>query len=233
MEELKTASRVFSETMEILDEIKKDYPLVFRDIWLRMTDSVLSTKRTADESDRLIDDLLGNVAFMGLAELLICAMGTLCKYPHSIHAAARRRIYERLKESPECGLRGFDRWIDVIVASIGMSGYEPAGQTVVSQTDIAPSVLDDAVQVVDDPVRAEDDPEQVQIGGDHYKKYKIQPMYFCHVNGIPKTEGDAICYTIRWRDKGGIADIDKAIHTLQLLRKFAIEEGFPENGGTK
>ena len=52
----------------------------------------------------------------------------------------------------------------------------------------------------------------IQIGGDHYKKYKIQPIEYIQQNNIPFIEGCVIKYVTRWRDKNGIKDLDKAIH---------------------
>lgn len=56
-----------------------------------------------------------------------------------------------------------------------------------------------------------------QVGGNHYRKLKIQPAEFVHANRIPYLEGSAIYYLVRWRDKGGVADLRKAIHTIQLI----------------
>jgi hypothetical protein len=56
-----------------------------------------------------------------------------------------------------------------------------------------------------------------QVGGDHYKKLKIQPVEYMHANGIPFIEGCIIKYASRWRDKGGIADLEKIKHFAQLL----------------
>ena len=63
-------------------------------------------------------------------------------------------------------------------------------------------------------------PLEQQVDGDHYKKYKIQPIVYIYVNGIPFIEGSAIQYITRWRDKGGLNDIDKAIHLLQMLKEL-------------
>ena len=63
-------------------------------------------------------------------------------------------------------------------------------------------------------------PLEKQVGGDHYKKYAIQPAEFCHINKIPYLEATAIKYLCRWRDKGGIQDLDKAIHFIELLKEF-------------
>lgn len=66
-----------------------------------------------------------------------------------------------------------------------------------------------------------------QVSGEHYKSLKIQPIEFIHANGIPFAEGSVIKYVTRWRDKGGMADLEKAKHFLEILieleRKVATE----------
>lgn len=57
----------------------------------------------------------------------------------------------------------------------------------------------------------------VQIGGGHYKQFAIQPVEFIHKNGIPFVEGNCIKYLVRWRDKGGIEDLKKVKHYIDLL----------------
>jgi hypothetical protein len=57
----------------------------------------------------------------------------------------------------------------------------------------------------------------VQEGGDHYKALAIQPVEFIHRNGIGFVEGNVIKYVTRWRSKGGIADLKKARHYLDML----------------
>ena len=56
-----------------------------------------------------------------------------------------------------------------------------------------------------------------QIGGDHYKHFKIQPVEFIHANGIPFIEGNIIKYACRWRDKGGKETLEKIKHYVDLL----------------
>jgi hypothetical protein len=56
-----------------------------------------------------------------------------------------------------------------------------------------------------------------QVSGDHYKSLNIQPIEFIHANGIPFAEGSVIKYVTRWRAKGGIADLEKAKHFIELL----------------
>ena len=57
----------------------------------------------------------------------------------------------------------------------------------------------------------------VQVAGDHYKKLAIQPVEYVHANGIGYFEGNVIKYVSRWRDKNGIADLEKAKHYIELL----------------
>lgn len=56
-----------------------------------------------------------------------------------------------------------------------------------------------------------------QIGGDHYKKHRIQPVEFIHTNGIPFIEANCIKYLVRWREKGGVKDLEKVKHYVDLL----------------
>ena len=57
----------------------------------------------------------------------------------------------------------------------------------------------------------------VQVAGSHYKDLKIQPVEYIHANGIPFIEGSVIKYVTRWRAKGGVKDLEKARHFLDLL----------------
>ena len=63
-----------------------------------------------------------------------------------------------------------------------------------------------------------------QIGGGHYKGLKIQPVEYVHQNGIGFIEGSVIKYVTRWRAKGGIADLEKARHFLDLLIEMETAE---------
>ena len=57
----------------------------------------------------------------------------------------------------------------------------------------------------------------VQIGGDHYKKHKIQPIEYIHANNLPFIEGNIVKYITRWREKNGIKDLEKVKHYVDLL----------------
>ena len=56
-----------------------------------------------------------------------------------------------------------------------------------------------------------------QIGGSHYKKYKIQPSKFINENKILFAEGNAIKYICRHQDKGKKQDLLKAIHYIEMI----------------
>jgi hypothetical protein len=57
----------------------------------------------------------------------------------------------------------------------------------------------------------------VQVAGGHYKDLKIQPVEYIHANGIGYFEGNVIKYVSRWRAKGGLADLEKARHYIDML----------------
>jgi hypothetical protein len=56
-----------------------------------------------------------------------------------------------------------------------------------------------------------------QVGGSHYKKYQIQPIEFIVKNNIGFVEGNVIKYILRFKDKGGVQDLLKAKHYIELL----------------
>ena len=57
-----------------------------------------------------------------------------------------------------------------------------------------------------------------QVGGNHYKDCKIQPIEFIVGNDLTFCEGNAVKYITRHRRKGeGAKDIQKAIHYLEMI----------------
>jgi hypothetical protein len=62
-----------------------------------------------------------------------------------------------------------------------------------------------------------------QIGGMHYKELPIQPIEYIFRNGLGFFEGNVIKYVTRWRSKGGIADLEKAKHYIEMLIEFERE----------
>lgn len=59
-----------------------------------------------------------------------------------------------------------------------------------------------------------------QVGGDHYKHLAIQPMEYSMKNGLDACQHTAIKYISRFRDKGGIQDLEKAKHCIDMLIEF-------------
>jgi hypothetical protein len=56
-----------------------------------------------------------------------------------------------------------------------------------------------------------------QEAGTHYKRLQIQPWDFIAANALGYCEGCVVKYVTRWREKGGTADLRKAIHYLEKL----------------
>jgi len=64
-----------------------------------------------------------------------------------------------------------------------------------------------------------------QIGGNHYKDCKIQPIDFIMENNLTFCEGNALKYITRHRRKGdGARDIHKAIHYLEMILELEYGE---------
>jgi hypothetical protein len=78
--------------------------------------------------------------------------------------------------------------------------------------------------IIDSFISAKSNALQKQEGGDHYKKQAVEPVEYIYLNGIPYIEGNVIKYVTRWKDKGGIADLKKARHYLDILIQFEEEK---------
>lgn len=78
---------------------------------------------------------------------------------------------------------------------------------------------------------------KTQVGGDHYKDLKIQPVEYIHANGLGYFEGNVVKYITRWREKDGVKDLEKIKHYVDLLieleglRPKAVIGGWVENTG--
>ena len=68
---------------------------------------------------------------------------------------------------------------------------------------------------------------QQQVGGDHYRAKGIQPIEYIHANNLGFCEGNVVKYVTRWREKGGEADLRKAIHYLELLIQLETKPSQP------
>ena len=59
-----------------------------------------------------------------------------------------------------------------------------------------------------------------QVGGNHYNSMKIQPIEYTMANEMNPLQHTAIKYISRYKNKNGIEDLKKAIHSLELLVQF-------------
>ena len=63
-------------------------------------------------------------------------------------------------------------------------------------------------------------PLDVQVGGQHYKKYKIQPVELYNKFNLGFGESNLIKYSMRHQDKNGLQDLDKVEHFCDLMIQF-------------
>lgn len=56
-----------------------------------------------------------------------------------------------------------------------------------------------------------------QVGGSHYKNLAIQPLEFIVANELDFPSGNVVKYVVRYKLKGGLEDLKKARHYLDLL----------------
>ena len=59
-----------------------------------------------------------------------------------------------------------------------------------------------------------------QVGGKHYKNFKIQPIEFITANNLNFIQGCVIKYICRFNKKNGNEDLDKVIHYCELLKEL-------------
>jgi len=60
----------------------------------------------------------------------------------------------------------------------------------------------------------------IQVGGDHYKRYPIQPIIYARKNELDSMAYSVVKYVTRHKHKNGIQDIRKAIHFLQMIAEY-------------
>lgn len=70
-----------------------------------------------------------------------------------------------------------------------------------------------------------ENPMSVQVGGAHYKELAIQPMEYSMANKLDACQHTIIKYVTRFRAKGGIQDLEKARHCLDMLIAFEKKAG--------
>jgi len=65
--------------------------------------------------------------------------------------------------------------------------------------------------------------KDTQVGGEHYQ-LAIQPIEYILANDIGFCEGNVIKYMTRWKEKGGVEDLRKAKHYIELLIESQVIE---------
>lgn len=61
------------------------------------------------------------------------------------------------------------------------------------------------------------DPFKEQVGGDHYKTMKIQPIEYILANDLGFCEANIVKYISRYKQKNGVQDVKKVIHYAEML----------------
>ena len=56
-----------------------------------------------------------------------------------------------------------------------------------------------------------------QVAGSHYKDLAIQPLEFITKNKLSYIQGNIIKYVVRYEQKNGIEDLQKAKHYIDML----------------
>ncbi len=64
-----------------------------------------------------------------------------------------------------------------------------------------------------------------QVGGGHYKDFKIQPISFIMENELDFIQANIVKYICRHKDKNGVEDLKKVIHYAQLAMELQYGEG--------
>lgn len=63
-----------------------------------------------------------------------------------------------------------------------------------------------------------------QVGGDHYKTGTVEHWDWVELQGVGYLEGCASKYVARYQSKGGVQDLEKAVHyvekAIELLRDY-------------
>ena len=59
-----------------------------------------------------------------------------------------------------------------------------------------------------------------QIGGKHYKDFKIQPIEFITKNKLSFIQGCVVKYICRFDKKNGKEDLEKIIHYCELQKEL-------------
>jgi len=64
----------------------------------------------------------------------------------------------------------------------------------------------------------------IQVGGNHYKNMKIQPINYIQANDLGFCAGNVVKYVSRYQSKNGVEDLRKAKHYIELLIEAELSE---------
>lgn len=64
-----------------------------------------------------------------------------------------------------------------------------------------------------------------QVAGDHYSRLRIQPLEYALENDLGVCEHAVIKYVSRWNFKGGVEDLRKARHYLDIMIEREVQAG--------
>ena len=59
-------------------------------------------------------------------------------------------------------------------------------------------------------------PQDRQVGGSHYKSFRIQPYVFISKNNLSFFQGNVVKYVCRYLSKNKVEDLKKIIHYCEL-----------------
>ncbi len=79
------------------------------------------------------------------------------------------------------------------------------------------SQYEDCLELVEDEPKSSNSAYDTQVGANHYKSMKIQPMEYALANDLNLAQGNVVKYVSRYKAKNGKEDLEKAIHCIQLL----------------
>lgn len=85
------------------------------------------------------------------------------------------------------------------------------------ESDLKNYVYDAAHALLKQQAARQNKKQHTQVGGSHYQKYQIEPKDFIIKNGLNWAAGNVIKYVVRYADKNGIEDLEKAKQNLDFL----------------
>ena len=76
---------------------------------------------------------------------------------------------------------------------------------------------EDYLELVEEETKSSNSAYDTQVGANHYKSMKIQPMEYALANNLNLAQGNVVKYVSRYKAKNGEEDLRKAIHCIELL----------------